>query len=104
MMARQKLLNPDYYPAVSLTVIIRVEIRDPIIQKKISRNSIICSTVLTLMWETRTNLVVQRGNLLLIGCGEQEAAHLCFKGIFHLYINVIARCLFLIISVDAVQK
>ena len=47
-----------------------------------------------------SDLVVQGGDLLLIGRGEQEAAHLALQGILHLHVDVVACSLLLVIGVD----
>ena len=48
-----------------------------------------------------SDLVVQGGDLLLIGCGQQEAAHLALQGVLHLHVDVVARRLLLVVGVDA---
>lgn len=49
-------------------------------------------------------LVVQSCYLLLTGCREQEGIHLGLQCIIHLYVDVVARSLLLIIRVDTVNK
>lgn len=44
----------------------------------------------------RPHLTVQSTDLLLVGCGQEEAAHLPLQWFLHLHINVIARCLLLV--------
>ena len=48
-----------------------------------------------------SDLVVQGGDLLLIGRGEQEAAHLALQGILHLHVDVVARRLLLVVGIHA---
>lgn len=42
------------------------------------------------------HLTVQSTDLLLVGCGQEEAAHLSFQWLFHLHVNVIACRLLLV--------
>ena len=44
-------------------------------------------------------LVVQASYFLLTGSGEEEGVHLSLQGVVHLYINVIAGRLLLVIRV-----
>lgn len=50
------------------------------------------------------HLGIQGGDLLLVGGGSQEIAHLSFQGIIHLHIDVVAGCLLLVIGVHAGRK
>lgn len=47
------------------------------------------------------HLTVQSTDLLLVGRGQEEAAHLPLQWLLHLHINVIARCLLLVRRVHA---
>lgn len=55
------------------------------------------------IWDCDDYFVVKRGNLLLIGCREQEVAHLGFEWILHFDIYIIAGCFFLIVWVHTVN-
>lgn len=52
----------------------------------------------------RAHLDVKGGNLLLIGGGGQKIAHLGLEWVVYLHINVITRCLLLVIRVYAVGR
>lgn len=47
------------------------------------------------------HLGIQGGDLLLVGGGSQEVAHLSFQGVIHLHVNVVAGRLLLVIGVHA---
>lgn len=49
----------------------------------------------------RAHLVVQRGDFLLVGGGEEEAAHLALQGVFHLHVDVVAGRFLVIVGVHA---
>lgn len=51
----------------------------------------------------RSDLVVERGDFLLVGSGQEEAAHLALQGVFHLHVNVIAGCLLLVVGIHTEQ-
>lgn len=55
------------------------------------------------MWDCVGYFVVKRGNLLLIGCREQEVAHLGFEWILHLDIYIVAGSFLLIVWVHTVH-
>lgn len=48
-----------------------------------------------------SHLVVQGGDLLLVGGGEEEAAHLALQGILHLHVDVVAGRLLLVVWIHA---
>lgn len=50
------------------------------------------------------HLGIQGGDLLLVGGGSQEVAHLSFQGVIHLHVNVVAGRLLLVIGVHAGRK
>lgn len=53
---------------------------------------------------TITDLHLQGCNFLLVGGGREKAAHLALQRIVHLYINVEACSLLLVVRVHAVHK
>lgn len=50
------------------------------------------------------HLTVQGADLLLVGCGQEEAAHLPLQWLLHLHVNVITRRLLLVRRVHAARK
>lgn len=51
--------------------------------------------------QRRAHLVVQRGDFLMVGGGEEEAAHLALQGVFHLHVDVVAGRFLMIGGVHA---
>lgn len=49
----------------------------------------------------RAHLVVKRGDFLLVGGGEEEAAHLALQGVFHLHVDVVAGRFLVVVGVHA---
>lgn len=52
----------------------------------------------------RPHLTVQSADLLLVGRGQEEAAHLPLQWLLHLHVNVIARCLLLVRRVHTARR
>lgn len=51
--------------------------------------------------QRRAHLVVQRSDFLLVGGGEEEAAHLALQGVFHLHVDVVAGRFLMVVGVHA---